>query len=64
MKPTINHAAIQLAAPTPGDTRPRNAFGVLTGFGEAYSAHYTAEDRRKAQAALKLSPTPSRIKLI
>lgn len=54
MKPIINNAAIQLFAPTPGDTRPRNAFGILTGFGDAYSAHYAAEDRRKTTTIAQL----------
>ncbi len=31
-------------APEPGDTRPRNAFGMLKGFGEAYDAYYAKKD--------------------
>lgn len=43
-----HNAAITIAPPRPGDTRERNAFGILTGFGKAYAAHYNMEDRRKA----------------
>jgi hypothetical protein len=29
-----------LSQPDPTDTRPRNAFGILLGFGKAYSEYY------------------------
>lgn len=31
--------------PDPGDERPRNAFGYLLGFGEAYRRYYEEQDR-------------------
>lgn len=31
------------------DKRPRNAFGVLLGFGQAYAAHYRALDKRQTK---------------
>lgn len=34
--------------PAPDDKRPRNAFGFLKGFGEAYAAYYAEQDRLKA----------------
>lgn len=39
--------------PEPGDDRPRNAFGILIGFGEAYSKYYDDKERvaRQAQPA-------------
>ena len=37
--------------PQPGDNRPRNAFGYLLGFGEAYAAHYRQQDEAKANKA-------------
>lgn len=30
--------------PREGDTRERNAFGILKGFGKAYAAYYAARD--------------------
>ena len=33
-----------LTQPEPGDKRPRNAFGILLGFGEAYSEYYRKQD--------------------
>ncbi len=32
--------------PQPDDNRPRNAYGVLIGFGQAYAAFYAAQDKR------------------
>jgi hypothetical protein len=34
-----------LSNPVPADNRPRNSFGVLTGFGKAYAAFYAARDK-------------------
>lgn len=36
-----------ISEPEPGDTRPRNAFGVLIGFGEAYAAYYAKRDAER-----------------
>lgn len=33
--------------PEPDDTRPRNAFGILKGFGEAYAAYYAEQDKQR-----------------
>jgi hypothetical protein len=38
-----------IPAPRPGDTRERNAFGVLVGFGKAYAAHYAALDKSQGK---------------
>ena len=38
MKTPQRHFIIE--PPAPGDNRPRNAFGVLIGFGEAYAKYY------------------------
>jgi len=35
--------------PLEGDDRPRNAFGYLIGFGEAYSAYYNERDKLMEQ---------------
>lgn len=35
--------------PKPNDKRPRNAFGILIGFGQAYSEYWAKKD----EAALK-----------
>ncbi len=32
--------------PLPNDRRPRNAFGILKGFGKAYAAYYAAQDNK------------------
>jgi hypothetical protein len=42
------------AQPDPNDRRPRNAFGFLIGFGEAYAAYYRQRDARKIQVAHEL----------
>jgi hypothetical protein len=47
-----NHAAISIPAPLAGDGRPRNAFGVLTGFGQAYADYYAKRDRMAARPGL------------
>ncbi len=36
--------------PEPGDTRPRNAFGVLKSFGQQYKEYY---DKKDSEAAKK-----------
>ena len=41
-----------LQPPKPGDTRPRNVWGVLKGFGKAYKEHY---DRLDAERGAKLT---------
>jgi hypothetical protein len=43
MKEPQQHFIIN--APEPGDTRPRNAFGVLIGFGKAYNEYHERKDR-------------------
>jgi hypothetical protein len=35
--------------PKPGDTRPRNAFGYLLGFGKAYAEFYRRQDEARAR---------------
>jgi hypothetical protein len=52
MKEPARHFIID--PPAPGDDRPRNAFGVLIGFGEAYNAYYRNRDM-KANATLALA---------
>lgn len=44
MKHFANNSAILIRAPEPGDDRPRNAFGVLLGFGAAYAEYYRRKD--------------------
>lgn len=46
MRTRYNNRFFIISPPKDDDDRPRNAFGVLTGFGEAYSAWY---DRRDGQ---------------
>lgn len=41
--------------PSSADTRPRNAFGYLTGFGKAFAAHY--QERRPMKTTVKLLST-------
>lgn len=40
-----------LSQPEPGDDRPRNAFGILIGFGQAYSEYYRRRDTMNAESA-------------
>ncbi len=44
--------------PAEGDTRERNAFGVLTGFGKAYAAHYAALDALRQELCDEINATP------
>jgi len=43
--PTLFPLEIYVAEPKPNDNRPRNGFGILKGFGQAYSAYYKKQDK-------------------
>jgi len=45
--PTLFPLEIYIAPPKPNDNRPRNGFGILKGFGQAYSAYYKKQDKAK-----------------
>ncbi len=46
-KPSGNQHFLLGPNPKPGDTRPRNAFGVIIGFGAAYNDYYAQQEREQ-----------------
>jgi hypothetical protein len=40
-----------LSQPEPGDDRPRNAFGILIGFGQAYSEYYNRQAMKPVRSS-------------
>ena len=43
-----------LPTPKPGDTRERNAFGVLKGFGRAAADYYSHQNNQKVEAMYRI----------
>lgn len=49
-----------LPRPEPDDTRPRNVWGILKGFGQAYAEYYRKQDARERYALIFHSEEPPR----